>query len=438
MFMDKKLPLTFTNLPHAKKALQEYYSAFDAAFKAAKPYVESRDCDATYGEAGWVTISPKMLRYSHQCADLIIRKLGVGFKNERDIMSLIQNEAHEAASKKNTVQHFIEAVEHEINCLVKKDLEIFLPNYAVGFESRMTNFPTIKIGNVRIISLCELQKEIQGIIDDVNEQTQSNSIKFDCGRQRIVDGALHRDFPSAPIMWAVKPRASQRSLKEEAIWQIGVALSLIRCSMKTLPPLKTVELNPVSLDHLAELDHLCISELKPLWTQDKFLGHGNSVYRQYDMSRMYHDLMSEKKQTTFRSIFEAQPETLGERVFNALGWLAKGRQAEDRTIRLLHFFTAIESILTGTDKNARVTETIAQRGSVVLASSLKHRAKVAKELKEHYNSRSDAIHRGSRDVSELTVERLHYLAQVLVDQVIERCDMSQKHKEFCDTLSEAD
>ena len=53
--------------------------------------------------------------------------------------------------------------------------------------------------------------------------------------------------------------------------------------------------------------------------------------------------------------------------------MTRGRQARDRSERLLFFFTAIEALLSGDDKTAPVTQTIARRAATILVDDPTHR-----------------------------------------------------------------
>ena len=48
------------------------------------------------------------------------------------------------------------------------------------------------------------------------------------------------------------------------------------------------------------------------------------------------------------------------------GWMTRGRHAEDRAERFLFFYTAIETLVSTTDKSAPVIQTIARNAASII------------------------------------------------------------------------
>ena len=124
-------------------------------------------------------------------------------------------------------------------------------------------------------------------------------------------------------------------------------------------------------------------------------------------------------------------------MYNALGWLTKGRQSIDRAERLLYFFTAIEALLTRQSKDSPVIDTIARHGSVMLGSSIASRSNIAKRFKKLYGFRSSTVHRGARTASALMVKEAQFLAESLMCAALEEANLEQSHSAFSEGLAAA-
>jgi hypothetical protein len=131
------------------------------------------------------------------------------------------------------------------------------------------------------------------------------------------------------------------------------------------------------------------------------------------------------------NIFAPAKGSLAERLGQGLGWLTRGRQAEDRAERFLYFFTAIEALLSSDDKTAPVTQTIARHGAVLLTDENEVRLKIAKLFKSLYNSRSALVHAGNGSILWSSADA----AQSMFAIVLEKVDLKIKHTTFCEDLA---
>jgi hypothetical protein len=136
-------------------------------------------------------------------------------------------------------------------------------------------------------------------------------------------------------------------------------------------------------------------------------------------------------------IFNPPKKSLAERVSQGLGWLTRGRQAEDRAERFLYFFTAIEALLSYDDKTAPVVQTIARHSSVLLTNDNAHRAKVAADVKTLYKDRSSLVHAGNRSIFWSATNDAQVLAEKMFRVVLEKADLKMTHEKFCKELSDA-
>jgi hypothetical protein len=109
---------------------------------------------------------------------------------------------------------------------------------------------------------------------------------------------------------------------------------------------------------------------------------GTSLPRLYSVGKQMDVVAKSSKFQDMAKILCHPPKgSLAERVSRGLGWLSRGRQALDRSERLLHFFTALESLLSSDDKSAPVIETIARHAAVIWTTNYADRGKVSSVLK---------------------------------------------------------
>jgi hypothetical protein len=122
--------------------------------------------------------------------------------------------------------------------------------------------------------------------------------------------------------------------------------------------------------------------------------------------------------TDYAAVFTAKEGSVAERVAQGLGWMTRGRQSADRAERLLYFFTAVEALLTNSDKTAPVTQTIARHASVILADTPQDRVKIAGQFKSLYGLRSALVHSGKRGVGRSDADTVQALVEALYDRVL--------------------
>jgi hypothetical protein len=130
---------------------------------------------------------------------------------------------------------------------------------------------------------------------------------------------------------------------------------------------------------------------------------------------------------------QANPKTVGERIYLALGWISVARSSDERPQRLLSAMTALEAIFfRGPD--APVGETIRRFGSIVLATSISDRQAVADMFKSVYNVRSKVVHNGRREITETQANMALTLVQLCVTRIIEDVDLTMKSDTFIEQL----
>lgn len=434
----EKFQSKFLGNKEAKTALLEYYSAFKSSkMNGIAPNSDTlfnSEFGWTLGPAGIIARSKDMDISSSRFAKLVTKMMGARQGDERELVELIQEEAHDALIANNTPQQYQKAVVQHIANNLAQEFELFLPNPICSMSEQMK---PIKIGTVRILTLGEVEKETQKIIQRMANPNPNLSFLFDQNDATIQleNEGMRVVLPSAPIMWAIEAVASKTHLREEALWQIGVAISLMRLRSANwdsrIPGDDEIEPNPTSRDQFFGANALTR-------IGGNLSAGGSTLPSQYDINaKVAADMRRKSNQNLFDNIFGHRTDTIGERTYNALGWLAKGRQAHDRSERLLYFFTAIETILTRADKHSPVVDTISRHGAVAIARTIKDRPRVAQRFKYLYDFRSATVHRGARYASALTVKEAHFLAHLLVAVVLRKCDMAQSHSTFCNNLAKS-
>jgi len=423
----------FKNHSEAKKALVEYYTAFSAAVVTSRPQLLDSQFGFTFGSSGWVNRTSDMIETSKQFSNYITKMLGARFGDEKVLSDLIQNAAHDSLKSSHSAAQFQDAVLLAISKTLDQDFEIYLPNRLVTLGPRIR---PLKIGNVRVLSLVHLDSEIQELVAEIEKPHPNLSLQISHSDNQIsVNMPGHIIMvPSSKMMWAVKVNVSRRHVNEEAIWQIGIAVSLMRllsndwCGRE--PSIGDIEPNAVTYDKFSGDNALLRNGSNLSFGGGKIPGH-------YIVdSKISKRLRAKKSVGIINNVFNHRSGTIGEQVYNALGWLSRGRQAIDRSEKLLYFFTAIEAVLSrGND--SPVIDTIARHGSVMLSANVQNRPDIAKRFKRLYGFRSSTVHKGARDASNLAVKEAELLASILLYVALLKIDMSQKHTTFSEHLSSA-
>lgn len=96
----------------------------------------------------------------------------------------------------------------------------------------------------------------------------------------------------------------------------------------------------------------------------------------------------------------------------ALGWMTKARVSADLATRFLFFFTSLEALLTSSEKDAPITDTISRSVATIIAEKDK-RYLVYQRLKKLYAIRSQLVHSESREVSDSQCEQLQYYVELM-------------------------
>jgi hypothetical protein len=165
---------------------------------------------------------------------------------------------------------------------------------------------------------------------------------------------------------------------------------------------------------------------------------GSSLNGWYEVTqKAFSKKQLEDLDRTANLVMSPSPGTVAERFARGLGWLSRGRRADDQADRFLYFFTAIESLLTRSDKNAPVTDTICRSAACILAKTVTARAAIAREFSALYGIRSDLVHSGERSVSRVNSKDLQLKAELVFFNVLKKADLSKRIDDFHSELKTA-
>jgi hypothetical protein len=376
------------------------------------------------GAGGIVELTEEIIAaqsgFVHRAAKLLKSKAA----HEKAISNIATNHAHEfiAAKKKieTAVADMIKAVFEQGNA----SFEYLAPNYLIRFNPPIKE---IKIGRVRAL-----------LTEDFSSEWKS---RYPDHQVNIVPGAGFSLQPGQkitiemrPICWIVHVDAVAENVEEEGKWLIDVAVSFLRLSHQRwsghFPQLGDIEPHPARATPLH-------SEGVKL-QGSRVLAGGGRVPPWYEIDAAVVATSQEQKFISQAElIFDPPKKSLAERVSQGLGWLTRGRQAEDRAERLLYFFTAIEALLSTDDKSAPVVQTIARHAAVLLTNDNAARAEVAKDLKNLYSLRSSLVHAGNRSILWSGANGAQVLAEGLFHLVLEKADLKMRHESFSNELAAA-
>ena len=239
-----------------------------------------------------------------------------------------------------------------------------------------------------------------------------------------------------PVCWVVSVDSAKENVEEEAKWLIDIAVGFLRLHYNVqrraprFPQLGAIEphlLRPKEAQKVGAI----ISDA------EVFAG-GSSLPPVYEVGKAIETITLDAAfQTKADLIFDPKEKSLAARVSQGLGWLTRGRQAEDRAERLLYFFTAIESLLSSDDKSAPVIQTIARHAAVIVGETNPARIKLAAEIRKLYALRSALVHAGNRGVLWSSANATQQLAESMFGVVLDKCDPSSSHEKFIGGLSNA-
>jgi hypothetical protein len=412
--------------PELRNAAKAFVQAFSDAAASSR-----EDAIRIFEKRGWIGFEGGIVEWTDELTvaltkfvERAAKMLGPKGGNENAIRELALKEAQDALIKKSknetAASQLIESVFREGSA----QFEFLVPNYLLLFNK--------KVRSIRVGRACA------GFTSDLADYLR---VKSPNDRIKVVPGdgfsikysgsPVTASIEMYPIAWLVTVNAAQDNVEEEAKWLIDIAVSLLRLHYKVegfrFPRNGTVEPHPL---RPRDVDKVGVK----IRGSSALVG-GAEVPHAYEISE---EIQSIVAASDFRSkaklIFDPTDKSVAARVGQGLGWLTRGRQAEDRSERLLYFFTAIEALLSTDDKTAPIVQTIARHAAVLLTNDMEDRVGISALMKKLYALRSALVHNGSRGVLWSSTNTTQYLAEAMFSRVLDEVDLGSNHVKFCDDL----
>jgi hypothetical protein len=410
--------------------LRSYVINFLQAFKAAAA-VSEKDMPRIFA-TGRFTIFPGGAVEFTEEVTISLRNIGIraakllGSKagNEKAIRQIALKQAQDFLANNTAIDS---ATHSLIDTLFKEgsaQFDFLVPNRLIRFREGVR---AISIGRVRPMMTDDFEAELAKIPNKKLRVVPDKDFSIDFAVP-VSTVRMH------PVCWVVSVDAAKDNVEEEAKWLIDIAVGLLRLHYTVesahFPRYGMVEPHPI---RPKDVQNVGVKVSGP----DIFAG-GGSVAPVYEVGKAVEaftlDAVFVKKA---QLVFDPPDKSLAERVGQGLGWLTRGRQAEDRAERLLYFFTAIESLLSSDDKSAPLIQNIARHAGVILSENNADRAKIAADLRRLYSFRSALVHAGNRGVLWSSADTTQYFAESMFWVVLDKCDLSSQHRKFIDELSQA-
>lgn len=235
-------------------------------------------------------------------------------------------------------------------------------------------------------------------------------------------------------LWHIRSNTSRSNVQIEAAWMAGVFTSFFRLSIRGeychRPKFGEAEAYLGAPLH-KEQSGMSIND-------DNEFTIGSSLHARYMIDQKVINFFDKEiTKLKLNQIFESNKNTLGERIRNALGWLARARQSADYSERLMFNFTALESLFSTKDGSSPVSDTISRSISVVLAKEPADREEICVDIKMLYELRSQLVHRGHRTTNSIESNDVESVAERCVQTILWRCDLNNKHDVFLKGLKTA-
>lgn len=356
---------------------------------------------------------------------LLTRIMGAMSSDEDENDALLWQIAAEC-SQPSTAMSVDQAIEKVFDELEKNIVELrtFInQNDTIRFRRSVID---LRIGPVRSVKTAILEAELP--VEKLGSEFLNFTYTPLHNDSRVSDTRIKPD-----LLWEVGLTASIKNIREEATWMINVALGIIRMAEIQQPfhhPLFSdiPEANPFGKPPNGTCG-IVLCE-----------GSGHFLSNMVDIIQIddgIHAILMSNPCKKYMAVFNATKGSVGARVAQGLGWMTRGRQATDRSERLLYFFTAMESLLTNDDKTAPVTQTIARHASVILSKKPGDRVKVANRIKILYRARSSLIHAGKRNVTRRDADMMQSIVESTYFHVMSNVDPSTKFETLNTALATA-
>jgi hypothetical protein len=360
-------------------------------------------------------------KFVHRAATLLTSRGA----HEKAITSIATDHAHKFVAATNDLNSAVGDMIKEVFEKGNASFEYLVPNYLVKLRSGISE---ITIGRVRALRTETFSAEwANRYPENLVEIIEGTGFSLQLHPKRIIT--------LTPVCWVIGVDAVAENVEEEGKWLLDVAISYLRLRHKKtwsggFPRLGEIEPHPLRAS-LIEKEGAKLEG-------SKVLVGGSRTPPWYEIDAAVIETTQDPNFISqAKLIFDAQKKSLAERVSQGLGWLTRGRQADDRAERLLYFFTAIEALLSRNDKTAPVVQTIARHAAVLLSNDNVQRAAWARELMKLYELRSALVHNGTRSVLWSAANYAEFLAEAMFRAVLENADLQRRHEDFCNELAGA-
>lgn len=355
--------------------------------------------------------------------------LGPVAGDEGALLTALWKEAASRLSKGESVETATDNFLQHIEATASQSLRYIAANSLLVLERDVERF---EVGPVAVTSGEWLRQNLEGL-------RQGATWSVDVGRP-----GLRLDAPGAPgapiigvspFNWDVSAVAAKENLEEEAAWLSGVAVTFLRITAGDTLGMLVGKLGQVD-PHPFRREP---GETTAITIQGSSLSTGRLwMPPQYRISAATVERASRPEfQTIVTSVFFPNKKSVAERMRQSLGWVARGRQAQDRAERFLYFFTALEALLSSDDKTAPVVQTIARNAATILDNEPRNRLQNAKLVKDLYAARSALVHAGARGVTRRQANTIENVAELVCWRVLDQVDLNTSVQAFQKELSDA-
>ena len=353
--------------------------------------------------------------------EVVVYYVGSNKIDEVEVEEIFWNLIYRDTLKSESYKLFKKIIsEYSLECT-----RFIIPNFQIRFEAGLHE---IQIGPVRAVLGSKLVSEFREKVD--------SNWRFYTDNVYSADKADKLSYNFDAVCWDVEVRASDQVSHQQAVWEVDVALSLLRTMLLSQ---HNYGMFPVYGDKEVATGTRPDRRSAAFYQKnEKFSSEIVGIQPHYKIT--YENakyLMEEPLRTKIVQVFDAKENTVAERVKRGLGWLTRARQKADQAERHLYFSTAIETLLTLEDKDAKVTEVIARNGSVILTDNHEDRFDNYKILVGIYGVRSRIIHGGSRNISRKEARLVQEVAELLYERIVLLTDLSRSYEDFQRSLKEA-
>jgi Apea-like HEPN len=346
--------------------------------------------------------------------------LPASLTSENDLDAAMWDAAATDGSQKNRAEKFFSAIEDEAT----KPKTYVAPNHAVNLIPPLKH---LTIGPVKIVPIGDLK-------------SNTSRLKIRPGTRidlQYEEEMFFLEFP--PLAWEVSLLSSAEHVREEGLWYINIAVSLLRLALIRRGKPKRLFPGPGDVEsHAIELRTPHSIGYITKQNQTIAVG-GTTILRRYEIDARdvaYFERI--KLSSIAEDIFDAPAGSVAEKVKNGLGWMTLARQTKARAERYIYYFTALEALLTSTDQTTPITQTIARSVASILATKNKDRIRLAETVKKLYQKRSALVHAGKRSSIHLSdVTRIQDLTESAYHEVVFRIPLRTSNETFLKGLDQA-